>query len=79
MKNNHGVEIDFDYDKDKMFPFFCLLLFHTLYFIAFTKDDTHDIFYDKVEKILKGSLDLDPIAFTFNENSNYGQECLLEA
>ena len=30
----------------------------------------------KVEKILKGSLDL--ITFTFSENSNYRQESLLE-
>ena len=30
----------------------------------------------KVEKILKGSLD--PITFTFSENSNYGRESLLE-
>ena len=30
-----------------------------------------------LEKILKGSLDLDPITFTFNENSNYGQNFCL--
>ena len=33
-------------------------------------------YLDKVEKILKGSLD--PITFTFSENSNYWQESLLE-
>ena len=33
---------------------------------------------DKVEKILEGSLDLDPITFTFSENSNYGRDTLLE-
>ena len=32
--------------------------------------------YSKVEKILKGSLD--PITFTFSENSNYWRESLLE-
>ena len=32
----------------------------------------------KVENILKGSLDLNPITFNYSENSNYGQESLLE-
>ena len=32
----------------------------------------------KVENISKGSLDSDPITFTFSENSNFGRESLLE-
>ena len=32
----------------------------------------------KVENILKGSLDSDPITFNFSENSNFRQESLLE-
>ena len=33
---------------------------------------------DKVENILKGSLDSFPITFTCSENSNFGRESLLE-
>ena len=32
----------------------------------------------KVEKILKGSFEFDPITFTFSKNSNYGRESFLE-
>ena len=60
LENNHGVEIDFWLRQEQNFLFFSLILFHILYILAFTKDDTHDIFYDKVEKILKGSLDKIP-------------------
>jgi hypothetical protein len=34
--------------------------------------------FDKVENILKGSLDLMSSPFPFNENSNYGREILLK-
>jgi hypothetical protein len=39
------------------------------------EEKTSDVNVDKVEKILKGSLDL---TFTFSENSNYWWESLLE-